>query len=175
MKNLLGMINPSFLQGDLSRDALSVVVATLVFDGLEARDGQKSTSRLTILQRVKAGNLELSAFREGTPEYTYVKIIKEYLSSLSGFQHVEKEMSQVRQTAEGKNDFLGGSTLITEHMFKEKNDVLKSGNFAELIKLFVSLGESFGFVGNIMSAQGNVTALRTGMNTEGHRTNKVAA
>ncbi len=101
------MINPSLLQGDLSRDALSVVVATLIFDGLEARDGNRSTSRLTILQRVKAGNLELSAFKEGTSEYSYVKIIKEYLSSLSGFQYAEKEITQVRQTAEGKNDFLG--------------------------------------------------------------------
>lgn len=175
MNKLLGMINPSLLQGDLSRDALSVVVATLVFDGLEARDGNRSTSRLTILQRVKAGNLELSAFKEGTSEYSYVKIIKEYLSSLFGFQYAEKEITQVRQTAEGKNDFLGWSTLITEHMFKEKNDVLKSGNFADLIKLFVSLGESFGFVGNIISAQGNMTALRTGMNKEGHSTHKAVA
>ncbi len=60
-------------------------------------------------------------------------------------------------------------------MFKEKNDVLKSGNFADLIKLFVSLGESFGFVGNIISAQGNMTALRTGMNKEGHSTHKAVA
>lgn len=175
INSLLGMVNLSLLQGDLSRENLSVVVATLIFDGLEARDGKKSTSRLMILQRVKAGNLELEAFKEGTPEYSYVKIIKQYLSSLSAFQYAEKEINKVRQTAEGKNDFLGASTLVTEHMFKEKNDVLKNGGFAELIKLFVSLGEGFWFVGNILSAQGNITALRTGMNTEGHSTNKAVA
>ena len=173
-KSLLGMVNFTMLRGDISRDNLSIVIASNAFDQIEWRLGNKLPFRLAMLQQVKAGTFTPHIYPAGSAEQKVANILQEYLYQFRSFQQAEQQVQTIRAVAEGQASSSDGA-LMTESMFTRKQENLAEQGFWELIKTLVGLGEWFWLIGNVISAQWNAVALRTGINTDGKITNRAIA
>ena len=118
----------SKLRGDISRDNLSVVIASNALDQIERRLGKELPFRLAMLQQVKAGTFTPTIYPAGSAEQQVATILQEYLDRFRSFQQAEQQIQTIRAVAEGRASSSDG-ILMTESMFTSKQENLAEQGF----------------------------------------------